>query len=253
VGLSETRLDALIEAGLDHIQLSFQDIEERQANEFAGTRAHSVKLRLMETIRRRRIGFTINIVVHRQNLDRLNEMVAFAEESGAQRLEIANVQYYGWALRNGEALLPTREQLRRCMETLKAARDRLQGRLRIEFLLPDYYARYPKPCMNGGVNWYSSIRRAMSSRAMRRAVFRAWSSQTFVSAHCAGFGRSRRPSNASVVKTGCRSLAGVATTASAISAGAVARRFCSPAMRPRRTPSVYSRRSITSSKKCFRV
>jgi pyrroloquinoline quinone biosynthesis protein E len=149
VGLNETRLDMLIEAGLDHIQLSFQDVEEGQANEFAGTRAHALKLRLTEMIRRHRIGFTINIVVHRRNLDRLDEMIAFAEESGAQRLEIANVQYYGWALRNREALLPTREQLRRCTETLNAARDRLQGRLRIEFVLPDYYAKYPKPCMNG--------------------------------------------------------------------------------------------------------
>jgi pyrroloquinoline quinone biosynthesis protein E len=149
VGLDEKRLDALIEAGLDHIQLSFQDIEEGQANEFAGTRAHALKLRLAEMIRRRRIGFTINIVVHRRNIDRLNEMIAFAEESGAQRLEIANVQYYGWALRNREALLPTREQLRRCVEILDAARDRLQGRLRLDFVLPDYYAKYPKPCMNG--------------------------------------------------------------------------------------------------------
>ncbi len=149
VGLDEKRLDALVEAGLDHIQLSFQDVEEGPANEFAGTRAHTLKLRLAEMIRRRRIAFTINIVVHRQNLGRLKEMIAFAEESGAQRLEIANVQYYGWALRNREALLPTREQLRVCMETLKAERDRLAGRLRIEFVLPDYYAKYPKPCMNG--------------------------------------------------------------------------------------------------------
>jgi PqqA peptide cyclase len=95
VGLNEMRLNGLIEAGLDHIQLSFQDVEEGQANEFVGTRAHALKLRLTEMIRRHRIGFTINIVVHRRNLDRLNEMIAFAEESGAQRLEIANVQYYG--------------------------------------------------------------------------------------------------------------------------------------------------------------
>ena len=149
VGLDEARLDALIAAGLDHIQLSFQDVNESEANEFAGTRAHALKVRLAEIIRKRRIGFTINIVVHRRNLDRLDEMIGFAEKSGAQRLEIANVQYYGWALRNRDALLPTRDQLRRCVQTLEAAQERLKGRLRIEFVLPDYYAKYPKPCMNG--------------------------------------------------------------------------------------------------------
>ena len=149
VGLSESRLDALIEAGLDHIQLSFQDSEEEAANEIAGSRSHAVKLRIAAMIRERRIAFTVNMVVHRHNLDRLEDMIAFAEQSGAHRLEIANVQYYGWALRNREALLPTRDQLDRSVEIVEAARQRLQGRLRIEFVLPDYYAKYPKPCMNG--------------------------------------------------------------------------------------------------------
>src|SRR5580704_9714241 len=149
VGLDGSRLDQLIEAGLDHIQLSFQDTEEGTANEFAGARTHALKLRIAEIIRNRPVAFTLNIVVHRQNLHHLEEMIAFAEQSGAQRLEIANVQYYGWALKNREALLPTREQLKRSVEILEAARDRLKGRLRIEFVLPDYYAKYPKPCMNG--------------------------------------------------------------------------------------------------------
>ena len=149
VGLDASRLDALIEAGLDHIQLSFQDTREGPANEFAGARSHNLKLRIAEMIRSRRMAFTINIVVHRRNLDRLEEMIAFTEQSGAQRLEIANVQYYGWALRNREALLPTRDQLDRSVEIVQAARKRLKDRLRIEFVQPDYYAKYPKPCMNG--------------------------------------------------------------------------------------------------------
>jgi pyrroloquinoline quinone biosynthesis protein E len=149
VGLDSPRLDALIEAGLDHIQLSFQDIEEGPANEFAGTRSHALKLRMAAMIRERRIAFTLNMVVHRRNLDRLEEMIAFAEQSGAQRMEIAHVQYYGWALRNREALLPTRAQVDRSIEIVDAARERLKGRLRIDFVLPDYYAKYPKPCMNG--------------------------------------------------------------------------------------------------------
>jgi pyrroloquinoline quinone biosynthesis protein E len=76
-------------------------------------------------------------------------MIAFAEETGARRLEIANVQYYGWALRNRQALLPTRKQLEYSMELVDRARERLKGKLRIEFVFPDYYAKYPKPCMNG--------------------------------------------------------------------------------------------------------
>lgn len=149
VGLDEERLDTLMGAGLDHIQLSFQDVEEATANEFAGTRSHALKLRIAALIRRRRVGFTLNMVVHRRNLDRLEEMIAFAAESGAQRLEIAHVQYYGWALRNRDLLLPSREQVDRSMEIVEAARSRLKGRLRIDFVLPDYYAKYPKPCMNG--------------------------------------------------------------------------------------------------------
>jgi len=149
VGLDERRLDALIGAGLDHIQLSFQDVEEGAANEFAGTRSHALKLRIAETIRRRRVAFTLNMVVHRRNLGRLTEMIAFAEHTGAQRLEIAHVQYYGWALRNRDALLPSREQVRQSIDTVEAARARLKGRLRIDFVLPDYYAKYPKPCMSG--------------------------------------------------------------------------------------------------------
>ncbi len=149
VGLDEPRLDALVRAGLDHIQLSFQDIEESAANEFAGARSHALKLRVAAMIRKRHTGFTLNMVVHRRNLERLEEMIAFAESSGAQRLEIAHVQYYGWALRNRDALFPSREQVQRSIEIVEAARTRLRGQLRIDFVLPDYYAKYPKPCMNG--------------------------------------------------------------------------------------------------------
>jgi pyrroloquinoline quinone biosynthesis protein E len=149
LGLSEERLNALLEAGLDHIQLSFQDVEEGPANEIAGTRSHAHKLRIAEMIRRRRVGFTMNMVVHRRNLDRLEEMISFAEQSGVQKLEIANVQYYGWAFKNREALLPTRAQLEHSIQIIETAGERLKGRLRIDFVLPDYYAKYPKPCMNG--------------------------------------------------------------------------------------------------------
>lgn len=149
IGLTEARLDALLSAGLDHLQLSFQDVEEAAADEIAGTRAHSQKLALARLVRGRHVALTMNIVVHRKNLDRLDEMIALAEELKVQRLEIANVQYYGWALANREALLPTRDQLQRSVAIVKAAQERLKGSMRIDFVVPDYYATFPKACMGG--------------------------------------------------------------------------------------------------------
>ncbi|MGA7379982.1 MAG: pyrroloquinoline quinone biosynthesis protein PqqE [Terriglobales bacterium] len=149
IGLSETRLAALVDAGLEHFQLSFQDSREAGANEIAGTRSHARKLQLAGLIRQCKIAFTVNVVVHRQNLDHLGEIIAMAEELGPDRLEIANVQYYGWALRNRDLLLPTREQVEQSQRTVAAAGERLRGRMRIDYVAPDYYARYPKACMGG--------------------------------------------------------------------------------------------------------
>ncbi len=149
IGLSEERLAALVEAGLEHIQLSFQDSQETAANEIAGTRSHAHKLQLARLIRQFKIAFTINVVVHRQNLDHLADIIAMAEELGPDRLEIANVQYYGWALSNRDRLLPTAQQVEQSLRTLAAAEERLRGRMRIDYVAPDYYARYPKACMGG--------------------------------------------------------------------------------------------------------
>ncbi|MBV8550951.1 MAG: pyrroloquinoline quinone biosynthesis protein PqqE [Acidobacteriaceae bacterium] len=149
LGLSRERLEQMVEAGLDHVQLSFQDSIEESANLFGGTRAHAQKLKVAAMIREHRVAFTINIVVHRGNLDRLESMIALAEELKADKLEIANVQYYGWAVRNRANLLPTRAQLDKSLPIVAQARERLAGRIRIDFVLPDYYAKYPKPCMGG--------------------------------------------------------------------------------------------------------
>jgi PqqA peptide cyclase len=149
IGLSEKRLAALADAGLEHIQLSFQGTREELADEIAGTRSHARKLKLAETIRQFKMAFTVNVVVHRQNLDDLAEIIAMAEELGAARLEIANVQYYGWAFENRDALLPTRRQLEQSQATVSAAEERLRGRMRIDYVAPDYYAKYPKACMGG--------------------------------------------------------------------------------------------------------
>jgi PqqA peptide cyclase len=149
IGLAETRLEALLEAGLDHIQLSFQDSREDSANWIAGANAHARKIELSRIIRRHKIAFTVNLVVHRQNIDHLDEMIAFIEQLAPQRMEIAHTQYYGWALKNRGALLPTRAQLEKAVETVAAAEKRLAGRIRVDSVVPDYYARFPKACMGG--------------------------------------------------------------------------------------------------------
>jgi PqqA peptide cyclase len=147
--LDEARLEALVQAGLDHFQLSFQGAREETANEISGTKAHAQKLRVLEWLKRHRVAVTLNFVIHRQNLEQLPEMLSLAERSSATRVEFANVQYYGWAFANRDALLPTREQLTQSIDFLKKAQERLAGKIKVEYVVPDYYAKYPKPCMGG--------------------------------------------------------------------------------------------------------
>ncbi len=149
IGLTRERLTQLVEAGLDHIQLSFQDSTESHANWIAGTRAHAHKIEVARWIREHRIAFTTNLVVHRQNIDHLEEMVAALEALHPDRMEIAHAQYYGWALQNRSALLPTRAQLERAVAVVAAADERLRGKVRIDMVVPDYHARFPKACMGG--------------------------------------------------------------------------------------------------------
>jgi pyrroloquinoline quinone biosynthesis protein E len=149
VGMSDESLVSFAGAGVDHIQLSLQDSRATEADWIAGARTHALKIALAARIHAQDIALTLNIVVHRQNLDRIEEMIALAENSGADRLEIAHVQYYGWALVNRQHLLPTREQVERSLAAVDAARTRLQGRMMIDCVTPDYYARFPKACMGG--------------------------------------------------------------------------------------------------------
>jgi PqqA peptide cyclase len=149
IGLTENRLQALVDAGLDHIQISFQDSREEAANWIAGAKAHAHKIELSRMIRRHKIAFTVNLVVHRQNIDHLEEMITFIEQLAPDRMEIAHTQYYGWALKNRAALLPSRAQLEKATEAVAAAEKRLAGHIRVDFVVPDYYARFPKACMGG--------------------------------------------------------------------------------------------------------
>src|SRR5277367_7035631 len=147
--LDETRLAKLVEAGLDHLQLSFQGAHADTAEEISNTKSHAQKLRVLEWLKKVRVAVTLNFVIHRRNIDQIEEMLQIAESSSATRIEFANVQYYGWAFANRESLLPTRAQLDRSLEVIKSAEARLRGKIRIESVVPDYYAKYPKPCMGG--------------------------------------------------------------------------------------------------------
>ncbi len=148
--LDAARVEALAAAGLNHVQLSFQDAEAEGADRIAGrTGFHARKIAAARLVRAAGLPLTVNAVVHRQNLAGLDRLIDLALDLGAQRLEVAHVQYYGWALRNRAALMPDRMQLDAATRTVEAARERLVGRLVIDYVAPDYYARRPKACMGG--------------------------------------------------------------------------------------------------------
>jgi pyrroloquinoline quinone biosynthesis protein E len=134
----------LAEAGLDHVQISIQDSDAQSADHIAGyAGAFARKRALAVEVVRHKLLLTVNAVVHRANIDRIAEMVDLALALGASRIEIAHVQYYGWALRNRAALI------QRAAAAVDKLRSRHHGRFVIDAVVPDYYARYPKPCVGG--------------------------------------------------------------------------------------------------------
>ena len=147
--LDEAKLDSLVQSRLDHFQLSFQGAREETAADISGTKSHQHKLRVLQWLKRYRIGLTLNFVIHRRNIDELEEMLAIVEDSGAGCVEFASVQYYGWAFANRGNLLPTRKQVDCCVELLNRAEEKLRGKTRVVFVVPDYYAKFPKPCVGG--------------------------------------------------------------------------------------------------------
>jgi pyrroloquinoline quinone biosynthesis protein E len=150
IGLDRPRLARLKEVGLDHVQLSLQDVYAESADRIAGyPGAHVRKLAFAQTVRELEFALTVNTVIHRANIDRVADLVEMAASLGAGRVEIAHAQYYGWALRNRQALMPTREQVTHAMQEMESIRPRYQGRLVIDLVVPDYYARRPKACMGG--------------------------------------------------------------------------------------------------------
>jgi pyrroloquinoline quinone biosynthesis protein E len=150
VGLTAARLAALAQAGLDHVQVSIQDSIASSADHIAGYEgAYARKRAMAQEVVRLGLPLTVNAVLHRQNIERMGEMVELALALGASRVELAHVQYYGWALSNRATLMPSREQAEGAVAQIEDLRERHRGRIVIDAVVPDYFARYPKPCTGG--------------------------------------------------------------------------------------------------------
>ena len=150
VGITAETLQKLADAGLDHVQISIQDSEPASADHIAGYRgAFARKRALAAEVVRQKILLTVNAVMHRANIDRLEDMVALALSLGASRVEIAHAQYYGWALKNRAALMPTAAQVKRAAAVVERLRQDHHGEIVIDAVVPDYHARLPKPCVGG--------------------------------------------------------------------------------------------------------
>jgi pyrroloquinoline quinone biosynthesis protein E len=149
LGLTRTRAERLRDAGLEHIQISVQDSDPDVAERIAGVSSVKQKRAAAAMVKELGFAFSINVVLHRANLDRIGEIIQLAADLGADRLELANTQYYGWGLENRAALMPTREQVVRAQEIAQAAIARYRGEMQILFVLPDYFEQYPKPCYGG--------------------------------------------------------------------------------------------------------
>ena len=149
LGFSERRAAELRDAGLDHVQVSVQADEAGASEAIAGLRSFDRKLRAARLVKKLGWPLTLNVVLHRRNLDRIGGIIELAESLEADRVELANTQYYGWALVNRAALLPSRDQVARAEAVVKEAARRLRDRMEIIWVLPDYHQKYPKPCMGG--------------------------------------------------------------------------------------------------------
>ena len=129
--------------------MSIQDARPDESDRIAGREAFHRKIEVARWVKELGFPLTMNTVLHRENLERIGEVIALAEELHADRLELANAQYLGWAFRNRTALLPTKGQLERARSVAAAARARLEGRMEVVFVVPDYYVEFPPACMDG--------------------------------------------------------------------------------------------------------
>ncbi len=149
LGLTRARAEKFKEAGLEHIQISLQDADDDNAERIAGVRSVKQKRAAAKLVHELGFAFSVNVVLHKANLDRIQEIIDLAGDMGADRLELANTQYYGWGLLNRDALMPTREQVDRAFEVAERAKEKYRGKMQMIFVLPDYYEQYPKACYGG--------------------------------------------------------------------------------------------------------
>lgn len=157
IGFTPERAKALKEAGLDHVQLSFQD-STRELNDFLShTKTFALKQKAAQLIQANGWPMVLNCVIHRLNIDYIDKIIELAVDLGAEYLELANSQYYSWAQLNREGLMPSREQLQRAERVTNEYREKLGDKLRIFFVVPDYYETRPKKCMNGWGNIFLTI------------------------------------------------------------------------------------------------
>ena len=157
VGLTAERARALKDAGLDHVQLSFQD-STREMNDFLShTKTFELKNKVARIIKDHGWPMVLNVVLHRLNIDHVDRILAMADEMGAEYVELANTQYYSWAWLNRDRLLPTREQLRHAEEVTDAWRRKVAGRMRLFFVAPDYHEGKPKKCVNGWGSMFITV------------------------------------------------------------------------------------------------
>jgi len=149
VGLTERRIRALAEAGLDSIQLSIQAADPELAHSIAGSPVHEHKRQAARLIRDYGYPLHMNVVLHRQNLFQVEQIIDLCVSWGATRLELANTQFYGWAFLNRDHLLPDPKELAAAEEAYERAKEKYGGQIELIWVLPDWYADYPKPCMGG--------------------------------------------------------------------------------------------------------
>src|SRR5438876_2865794 len=155
--LTKERLAALKAAGLDHVQISIQGADAELSDAVAGTASYRDKIAAYHYTRELGFPLTVNVVLHRRNLHQVEDLIRLAESLGAERIELANTQFYGWALHNRDALMPTQAQLDAAWRVVQRERARLGTKLEIVWVLPDYHEQYPKPCMGGWARSYMTV------------------------------------------------------------------------------------------------
>jgi pyrroloquinoline quinone biosynthesis protein E len=155
--IPDEKLAAYKQAGLDHVQISLQGANREVSDLIAGTESFEEKIAAMRRVRSHGFPLTVNVVLHRLNLHQVGDFITIAEDVGADKIELANTQYHGWALLNRKLLLPSREQVEESHQVVRRERERLGNRLQIVYVIPDYFEEFPKPCLDGWARRFLTV------------------------------------------------------------------------------------------------